>query len=392
MIGREENSIEALRATFDRPQQRSRRARVCLNMSKEKVQLLLDSPSWQTTAMIYWSGELKKLQDFVTSNTFIPHWREFDLYWLMSGHEDTKSSPAPREMIEQCIKEWNSGRMLYYIIRPDRTSWKENTGLGYYVRLLSMLVRENMAVDGAWKVTKEAKALEGYFTEAYALVNCMRDEWKNKGKLYGYLTNPGLGLWVQEVPFNRESLMTGFKAPTPTPAKNIAFGETSTMSAPKNIAKFEENGAPPLVFSQPALQIGHTQFGSNSLQISNLTRESVDTPPQTPIGGGIQNKGMMENKDDTADPFLKSLGAELQRKKLEELRNQLTSQPKAREVATAPNGKRMAPSGKEEEQNDIKRIKSEHTSSSLHHDSSAWASSDPRVKRQQERREEVKTA
>ena len=239
-------------------------------------------------------------------------------------------------------------------------------GLGYYIRLLSMIVRENMSVEGTWKITKEGKALEGYFTEAYALVNCMRDEWKNKGKLYGYLINPELGLWAQEVPFDRESLMSSLRGPTPAPATNIAFGNPYVMDARETIVKFEENGAPPLPSSEAVLQIGRVQTGSDSLQISNLAHEPMDNSLRSPIGDGTQSKGMTGSKDNTASPFLESLGDELHRKRLEALRNQLTLRPKVHEAAIAPNGKRIAPvkeEEEEEEEHDIKRRRFDYPSS-----------------------------
>lgn len=331
-------------------------------MSNEKETLLLDSPSWQTTAMIYWNGELNKLQDFVTSSTFAPHWREFDFYWLISGHEDIKASPPPREMIEQCIKEWTSGRIRYYMIRPDRASWKERTGLGHYVRLLSMIVRENMAVDGTWKVTEDEKVLEGYFTEAFALINCMRDEWKNKGKLYGYLIDPKLGLWVQEVPFDRENIITGSKAPALASIPNITIGKAGPTNDEKDPVDVKEIKAPSPLTPQSAFEIDHKQAGLRPLQISDLPPKSTDISPQSPVGNGIQIKGRMKKEEDVISPFLDSLGEELQQRKLEELRNKLSLQPKLPKVVTAANGKRSAPT---EDEGDLKRRKGNHTDSPI---------------------------
>lgn len=139
---------------------------------------------------------MKKLQQFLTSRTFAPHWREFELNWLASGSSDTEKAPPFNTIISKCRESWDSGSNEYYLLKPDRSAWNKDLGLGHHVRLLTMIVRENMASNGIWTIA-EGDQLQRYFENAYVVVNSMREEWRHGGKLYEYFRSSNRGQYPQ---------------------------------------------------------------------------------------------------------------------------------------------------------------------------------------------------
>lgn len=78
---------------------------------------------------------------------------------------------------------WTQNTNEYYLKVPDTSNWNERDGLRHYIRLLTMIVRENMASNGIWRIVS-GHELEKYFQRALVVANCLRDEWARKGSLY----------------------------------------------------------------------------------------------------------------------------------------------------------------------------------------------------------------
>ena len=149
------------------------------------MEAMTDSPHWQTALLtLDWGDNLTKLETWIRGRTFAPHWTEFDRNWLRRSSVNAKLPPISR-IITGSEDAWRSGANDYWIKHPNTLGWNDNEGLGHYIRLLTMIVRENTAINAIWpKAT--SKDIRRYFEKALVIVNCMREEWKHKGTLYEY--------------------------------------------------------------------------------------------------------------------------------------------------------------------------------------------------------------
>ena len=142
-----------------------------------------DSPHWQTALlMLDWGDQLGKLESWITGRTVAPHWTEFVKNWLQGNQNNTRIPPLT-QILKGCMNAWTQNTNEYYLKVPDTSSWNERDGLGHYIRLLTMIVRENMASNGIWKVVS-GQELEKCFRKALVISNCLREEWVRKGSLY----------------------------------------------------------------------------------------------------------------------------------------------------------------------------------------------------------------
>ena len=144
---------------------------------------MADSPHWQTALLtLDWGDDLARLERWIAGPTFSPHWIEFETNWLARFSEVSKV-PSLSRIILGCLEAWKGRTNEYYIKCPDTKAWNERDGLGHYIRLLTMIVWENMASNAIWPVV-ESKEVRRYFEKALVIVNCMREEWTRQGSLY----------------------------------------------------------------------------------------------------------------------------------------------------------------------------------------------------------------
>ena len=147
------------------------------------MEAMTDSPHWQTALLtLDWDDDLSRLENWIRGRTFAPHWTEFERSWLRRYSEITKVPPLSH-ILKGCLEAWAGGANDYYIKHPDSSLWHERDGLGHYIRILTMIVRENMATNGIWPI-ESGREVRRYFEKALVLVNCMREEWTRKGLLY----------------------------------------------------------------------------------------------------------------------------------------------------------------------------------------------------------------
>ena len=147
------------------------------------MEAMTDATHWQTALLtLDWGDDLTRLERWIRGHTFIPHWTEFERNWLRRCSEHTRMLSLSK-IINGCMDAWISGSNEYYVKHPNVASWSENDGLGHYIRVLTMIVRENMATNAVWAIV-ETKGVRRYFEKALVLVNCMKEEWNRKGSLY----------------------------------------------------------------------------------------------------------------------------------------------------------------------------------------------------------------
>ena len=147
-----------------------------------KMGAMTDSPHWQTALLtLDWGDNLSRLETWIRGRTITPHWTEFEKNWLIRS--EGSKIPSLSHIISGCMQAWKDGTNEYYIKHPNISHWHEKEGLGHYIRLLTMIVRENMATNAVWPIVN-AKDVQQYFQKALVIVNCMREEWSQKGPLY----------------------------------------------------------------------------------------------------------------------------------------------------------------------------------------------------------------
>ena len=192
-----------------------------------------DSHNWQTALLtMEWGDDLKRLQNWVTGRTFAPHWREFVSTWLQSPIRDATRVPTLTQILNRCMDSWLSNTNSYYLSRPDMTSWHEHCGLGYHVRLLTMIVRENMASNGIWEIVS-GKFVKRYFEKALIIANCMQEDWAQKGPVYRHFQSSRSTANSQNQPRGETtrtaSLANGHK-PASSSSKDISTGSAQAQS------------------------------------------------------------------------------------------------------------------------------------------------------------------
>ena len=268
--------------------------------------LLGDSSRWLSASIVLgWGSDMRKLQDFLTSRTFAPHWREFEANYFMSVVANSPSPPPFNTIISSCKEAWESGRNDYYLMQPDTTNWKDGSGLGYYVRLLTMTVRENMATNGMW-LPAEGDLLQKHFESAYVIVNAMREEWIQKGKLYEHFRATNGGRYNQDLIRRQQTLTVSTASGTTSSSKTSAVGESQK----------QRRTEPPATNGQPATPNGvkPTQDVAQSNSLISPAQASGSAPPST---GDKPTPIKQETLVETENKFLDSLNAELMKRRAE---------------------------------------------------------------------------
>ena len=208
-------------------------------MAKHEPHILEDSHNWQTALLtMEWGDDLKRLQSWVTGRTVAPHWREFVSNWLSSSNRDTFRVPTLTQILERCMDSWLSNTNSYFLRHPETTTWHEHAGLGHYVRLLTMIVRENMASNGIWKMAYN-QSVKRYFEKALIIANCMREDWAQKGPVYKHFQSTRLAQNSQSLPRSEStrtvSITNGIKpAASPKDAPNGIFQAHNTANGSSN--------------------------------------------------------------------------------------------------------------------------------------------------------------
>ena len=268
--------------------------------------LLGDSSRWLSASIVLgWGSDMRKLQDFLTSRTFAPHWREFEANYFMPVVANSPSPPPFNTIISSCKEAWESGRNEYYLTQPDTTNWKDGSGLGYYVRLLTMIVRENMATNGMWP-RAEGELLQKHFESAYVIVNAMREEWIQKGKLYEHFRATNGGRYNQDLIRRQQTLTVSTASGTTSSSKTPATGESQK----------QKRVEPPATNGQPATPNGikTARDVTQPKSITTPTQASGSAPPST---GDKPTPIKQETLAETENKFLDSLNAELMKRSAE---------------------------------------------------------------------------
>ena len=288
--------------------------------------LLGDSSRWLSVSVLLgWSYDMRKLQEFLTSRTFAPHWREFELNWVMLNGSDGHSPPAFNTIISSCQEAWASGRNDYFLMQPETSSWNKESGLGHYIRLLTMIVRENMASNGIWALA-EGEQLQKHFESAYVVVSAMREEWAQKGKLYEHFKATNKGRYNQDL-LKREqtravSSRTVLAKPAPSSKEHSQGSHSQNAAAAAAILTSNQ--------PKPSLPIGNTngQYTlPNGLRTSKEMAQKEIPPTQASNTGQLTDKEphiKQETLAEKEENFLDSLDVELTKKKME-VRNNVPS-------------------------------------------------------------------
>ena len=271
-------------------------------------QNLLDPSRWiSTSVLLGWGSDMKKLQDLITGRTFAPHWKEFEANWLASGSANPQDIPDFDTLTSRCKEEWDSNRNDFYLMRPDVSEWHKNQGMGHFIRLLTMTVRENMASNGIW-TTAQGEQLQKYFQNAYIIANSMKEEWIQKGKLYEYFRT------------------TGKQESVPHHSAEGQNGVTSSLGG--NAILGPSNGNTGLALCRPAaLRGSDLQLPSpDSLLGTNRTPSSKkgSSASRSTIQTQVEEAPLSIKKEALADKennFLESLDAELTQKGLKGEKN-----------------------------------------------------------------------
>ena len=247
---------------------------------QQQMELVLDNTTrWLGASIIMgWGHDFKKLQDFIMGRTFAPHWREFEVNWLNSNNTGQKVPPF-EAVIPGCMQGCESGRNDYYIVQPDASQWSKNDGLGHYIRLLTMIVRENMATNGIWEIAS-GEGLRRHFETAFLLVNCMRDEWLAKDKLYEHFRATNRGKYQDVL---------------------LRYAQTSATSRLSNGARNETSGSRS---SSEAISMNDPKAISS--RANNYQENAATLPADRPI--------KQETSAEKGNNFLDSLEAELAKK------------------------------------------------------------------------------
>ena len=246
---------------------------------------------------------MHKLQAFLTSRTFAPHWREFELNYLMPIAANSTSPPPFNTIIALCKEAWESGRNDYYLMQPDISAWNKNSGLGHYVRLLTMLVRENMATNGMWPPA-EGDLLQKHFESAYVIVNAMREEWIQKGKLYEHFKATNRGRYNEDLRRREQTMTVSTASTTASSSKATGIGESQKQKK-----------------MEPPTTNGHSITSNGVKATKDVTQaKSVTTPTQSSKSVPSTDKQTPIKQETLAEKetnFLDSLNAELMKKKVE---------------------------------------------------------------------------
>ena len=275
-------------------------------MAETDHHMLADLPSWQTAVMILRWPNLKELQKFVTGNTFSPHWREFEANWLASTHADAGKAPSHLEIFKECLKSWHSGRNDYYLMQPETSSWDDNLGLGHYIRLLTMVVRENSASNGIWNPIKRDTELESCFEQVYMLANCMREEWARKGKLYDHFKATSQMLPARQLQYRQ---------PVVAP-RSIASTTSTNVSRADTTVKKLQNGSTP-ISSDDTAKVVQESHEMASVTPSQQLQNGIPSTPVQPAASQSPITIKKETLSEVGNNFLESLNAELDRKRTE---------------------------------------------------------------------------
>lgn len=244
---------------------------------------------------------MDKLQEFVTGRTFSPHWREFELNWLMSGKADVQKVPPFTNIIAKCKEAWDTGRNDYYLVQPDNSDWHKDHGLGHYVRLLTMIVRENMAANGIWAVA-EGEQLQRYFENAYIVTNSMREEWIQKGKLYEHFRATNHGQYTQ-----------GLRQREQTRAVSLFNGTTSPPRSNVNGENQVQKNASVAGVKDPSNPSNHVENSDGATSSQN----SISTPLESSAAQLIEKSGRVKQESlaEKENSFLDSLEADLAKRR-----------------------------------------------------------------------------
>ena len=261
------------------------------------MQQLLDPSRWIPPSLIMgWGSDLNKLQDFLTGRTFVPHWNEFELNWLASNNEGLHSPPPFDEMIRRSKQAWDSGQNSYYLIQPDTSGWHDKQGLGHYIRLLTMIVRENMAANGIWAIASSGDQLQSYFQQASVVTISMREEWTQKGKLFQHFKARGDG---------QRSLQPGDVA-QPKPGESTEALSSGVPQTEELVSISEPNSQSSSLGSDPETQQIDTSRKDTATSASS--KEYIDDEPLF-----VKQESLADKENN----FLESLDIELSKKRVE---------------------------------------------------------------------------
>jgi hypothetical protein len=152
--------------------------------------------TWEQTAQDFgWPQQIDRLQAFILSPRFRPHWLEFCHAWLDTPAIAAGSHIGPNEatLLNYAAGMWDGRTDTHTARAPlpvDKWGWDRALGLGHHVRLLSLVVEDCVADGGIWAPVPRWEIV-GYLRRVYAVVRMMKADWGRKGRMYGAMHAAG---------------------------------------------------------------------------------------------------------------------------------------------------------------------------------------------------------